>query len=299
MATARGTPLSYTGALERLEEVEARDAAVASGQGRSLALTHGRRVERAIVLLHGLANCPRQMALLGQQLAERGYNVFIPRLPHHGLADRMTEALADLTAGELLDATREALDIAHGLGEHVSVAGLSMGGVLAAWCAQQRPDVGQAVLIAPMLAPPFSKEWLTRPFVRWLLHRPNAFWWWDPRLREALLPDYAYPRFSTWALARLYQLADAVMADAARTPPSAPSILAIGSRRDPAVSNGATRRLIDRWRRHGRADVRWFCFGAELPWLHDVIDPGQPAQRIALVYPRLLDLITARPVGAR
>ena len=51
----------------------------------------------------------------------------IPRIPHHGLKDRMTEDYAKLTALELTQLSDESMDIAQGLGEHILVAGLSMG----------------------------------------------------------------------------------------------------------------------------------------------------------------------------
>ena len=44
-----------------------------------------------------------------------------------------------------------AVDIAAGLGDQVTIAGLSAGGVVAAWAAQHRRDVHRAVLIAPSL----------------------------------------------------------------------------------------------------------------------------------------------------
>src|SRR5262249_53762108 len=107
---------------------------------RSRLLTHGQKVDRAIVLVHGITNCPQQFAALGDQLFGAGWNVLIPRLPRHGLCDRMTSALAQLTAAELRDYADGVLDIAAGLGDEVTIAGLSAGGVVAAWAAQHRHD---------------------------------------------------------------------------------------------------------------------------------------------------------------
>jgi len=39
------------------------------------------------------------------------------------------------------------VDAAAGLGDHVTITGLSGGGVIAGWLAQQRPEIDQAVLI--------------------------------------------------------------------------------------------------------------------------------------------------------
>ena len=83
----------YDDALRRVAAVEARDGAAIAPECRTRLLTHGARAARAVVLLHGLTNCPEQFRALGERLYERGANVYIPRLPEHGLADRMTTAL--------------------------------------------------------------------------------------------------------------------------------------------------------------------------------------------------------------
>ena len=105
---------------------------------RSILLTHGQRTEKAVVLFHGYTNCPQQFRELGQILYEQGYNVLIPRLPRHGLADRKVENLSPLTAEELRECADMSVDIACGLGRKVYVAGLSAGGTLSAWVAQNR-----------------------------------------------------------------------------------------------------------------------------------------------------------------
>src|SRR5689334_2676451 len=57
---------------------------------------HGIQVEHVMVLLHGFTNCPEQFNELGKQYFDSGYNVFIPRMPYHGLSDRLTNELAKL-----------------------------------------------------------------------------------------------------------------------------------------------------------------------------------------------------------
>ena len=118
---------------------------------RSILLTHGQRTEKAVVLFHGYTNCPQQFRELGQILYEQGYNALIPRLPRHGLADRKVENLSPLTAEELRECADISVDIACGLGQKAYVAGLSAGGTLSAWVAQNRGDVTRVVLIAPAL----------------------------------------------------------------------------------------------------------------------------------------------------
>ena len=90
-------------------------------------LNHGHKTERAIVLLHGLTACPFQYHELAQLYSDQGYNVLVPRLPRHGLADRTANNLADLTAEELLGVMDPTLDIAVGMGDQVAMFGLSLG----------------------------------------------------------------------------------------------------------------------------------------------------------------------------
>ena len=79
----------------------------------------------------------------------RGYSVVVPRLPGHGHRDRLTKALSDVRPDDLVHTADLAVDIAAGLGDEVTVVGLSGGGTLAAWLATERNDVNRAVLIAP------------------------------------------------------------------------------------------------------------------------------------------------------
>src|SRR4051812_43544673 len=57
-------------------------------------LDHGQRTRRVVVCYHGYTNCPFQFQALAENFYAQGNNVFLPRLPYHGLADRMTVAQA-------------------------------------------------------------------------------------------------------------------------------------------------------------------------------------------------------------
>ena len=256
--------------------------------------TPGQRVERVVVFFHGFTNCPAQFVPLAEQLAARGYAVYIPRLPRHGYADRLTDNLAGLTANELVRFTSRSLDLAAGLGAEVTVAGLSAGGTLAAWAAQQRDDVAQAVLIAPLFhivgMPPFS----IRPAASTILATPNFYMWWDNEARErAIGPPYAYPRYPVHAVGALLRLSFAVQDGAERRPPATREIVLVNNDADGTISNSATAAFGALWARNG-AIVRSFTFPADLALDHDVIDPNHPEQRIELVYPILIDLIEGK-----
>src|SRR4029077_9924581 len=112
--------------------------------------THGRRTEQSLVLLHGFTNCPQQFDALGKQFFELGWNVLIPRYPRHGYSDRLTTSIADLRSEQLIALANRAGEAGAGLGERLTVAGLSLGGTLTGLLAQELPSVERAVLIAPM-----------------------------------------------------------------------------------------------------------------------------------------------------
>jgi alpha-beta hydrolase superfamily lysophospholipase len=258
-------------------------------------IEQGRQAARVVVFFHGFTNCPAQFVPLAAQFAARGYNVYIPRLPRHGYADRLTGALEDLSAEELVRFADRSVDLASSLGDEVVVFGLSGGGNLAAWIAQERADVAQAILVAPMLhvegLPPFS----IRAAASTILAIPNFYLWWDSSRREqALGPPYAYPRYPVHAIGAFLRLSFAVQSAANQAPPAVREILVVSNAADTAVSNSATAAVADAWARKGAA-VRRFVFPAELGLDHDVIDVNQPKQRVDVVYPTLITLIEEAP----
>jgi alpha-beta hydrolase superfamily lysophospholipase len=117
---------SYQEAIQRVKTVQEEDNQdLARDVCMSKLLDHGLQTEHVIVLLHGFTTCPEQFHDLGKQYFEAGYNVLIPRIPYHGLSNRMTDALLNLTAENLAAFGDKVIDIAHGLGKKVSVMGIS------------------------------------------------------------------------------------------------------------------------------------------------------------------------------
>ena len=229
----------------------------------------------------------------------RGYNVLIPRLPRHGYVNRLTRDQGRLSRAELVAFASHAVDLGRPLGEHLTVAGLSVSGVLAAWCAEHRPQVDLAVLIAPAFAPFGVPMTLVPALARLVRAVPDIFIWWDPRRGARLGPECSYPRFSTHAMAESFLLAAELYGVAKHQPPASKAILSVTNARDPAVNNAATRAVVRRWRAHHTTAVQEYGFGPDLGPLHDVIGPYQPNARVNQVYPILIDLIdSAAAVGA-
>jgi esterase/lipase len=288
----------YAEAIVRAQAIQATDGSEVDVRCGTALLTHGHRVGRAFVLLHGITNCPQQFAVMGQHLFSTGANVFIPRLPTHGMRDRMTNAMALLTATDLVRLADAVLDCACGLADEVVVVGISGGGVLAAWAAQQRTDVARAVVIAPSLAAYDVAPWLA-PAVAWLaLKLPNQFWWWDSHLKELLAtPPYAYPRFATRAMGEVFQLGNIVQRAAQHHGPAAQSIVVVTNEADRAVSAAPIHALVAHWRAH-QAALQTYTFPAALGLPHDLIDPHHLGDQQAATYGVLLPLIDP-PMGLR
>jgi alpha-beta hydrolase superfamily lysophospholipase len=287
-----GPRAGFDEGLRLVEAMRREDGPAIAPECRTELLSHGARSGRVIVLLHGLTNCPAQFDSLGRLLFAGGANVLIPRLPHHGLADHMTGELARMDARELTATVERALDAAGGLGDTVIVAGLSVGGVMAAWAAQERPDVDRAVLIAPMLGVAAAPARLTPAVTRLMNILPNRFVWWDDKVRERLPgPRHVYPRFATRAVGATLLLSARVQADARHSAPACRSIAVVQVGGDGAVDNAVTADLVGRWSRLAGIEIAVHEFPSALHLSHDVVDPEQVGGRPPVTYPVLLRAI--------
>ena len=281
----------YAGAVGRIEALRAEEASLGLNPLCQLKfMTHGHKAERAIVFVHGYTNCPQQFSELGQQFHDLGYNVLIVPAPHHGLVDRMTTDQANLTAEELAAYADTVVDITQGLGEHVSMAGISMGGITTAWAALHRSDLDLAVLISPAFGFQMFPASVTAPAAKAFVVLPNFYLWADSALKEQSGTDFTYPRRSTRALAQTLRLGMAVQAQSAEAAPTARSMLVITNANDPSVDNGLTAEMVAAWREWG-IDVTTYEFAADLELKHDLISPWQETQPV--VYPVLEELITS------
>lgn len=281
---------SYDEAVRQIREEIAQSPPEVSEIGRTKLLDHGHATKRAFVLLHGLSNCPEQFATLGKMLFDQGYNVLIPRTPYHGESDRLTTSFAKLTAQEMVDSGNQAADRAHGLGEEVIVAGLSINGATVAWMAQNRPDLNRVVLMAPFLAPATIPKWAKGPPERFLLRMPNHFFWWNPKLKEKLPgPTYSYPRFPTKVIGQVMLLGSEVLSQAEKTKPACNDILVITTASDTAANKDFTDELVTCWQRFEKVETYEFPADQKVP--HDFIDPHQIDQQTAIVYPKLMELL--------
>lgn len=288
VAVRIGVP-SYANAVQRVARTTAHEDSVAVPSGHSILMVHGHRTPRAIVLFHGVTNSPRQFRVFAQRVFDEGANVYIPRLPHHAEPGAM-RALAAMTAEELRNCADSAMVIARGLGDTVLVAGLSAGGTMAAWVAQNRPDVKRVVVIAPAIELARLPWKLGSPVLRLAVRLPDATVQ-HPRLDT--VPDRE-DGWTTHGFGQMLRLGLAVERQARRAPPAVHDIQLLLNRHDRTISNEAAVGLADEWRAHGaKVSTTWLPDSLGLP--HDVIDPRQPVKRMDVVYPLLDALLLSSP----
>ena len=161
---------NYAEAVQRIQALQENDASKMNPDCITQFMTHGQKTEKVIIFVHGYTSCPAQFKELGQRFHALGYNVLIASLPRHGLADRMTDKQGQLRAEELTAYADQMVDIADGLGEQITMAGLSAGGVTTAWAAQNRKDVDLAVIISPAFGFKTIPTNLTAPVMNVLSH---------------------------------------------------------------------------------------------------------------------------------
>lgn len=221
-------------------------------------------------------------------LFDRGHNVLIPRLPHHGYRDRMTTQLARLTRAELKQCALESVEAVRDLGDRVTVVGFSTGGTMAAWLAQTQA-ISNVVIVAPFLGSIWLHHGLSGGVARLALRAPNFFPWWDPGKREALQPEHGYPRYSTHAAAEVCLLGQEILASARAASPLGTRIVLVVNASEHTVNNAAIDELYRTWKRR-REDVTLVRLTG-LPHSHDIIEPEKRrALPVDLVYPRLLEI---------
>lgn len=297
-ATMRAQPASsYVEAMQRFEAINAAETKLALNPGcESQLLEHGAATGPVAVLFHGYRNCPLQFQRLGKRVHRLGYTVLIPRMPRMGFASRPNDTHGGLSKDELVRYGTEAMDIARGLGERVTVVGFSAGGLMAAWAAQYRDDVERVVIISPFMAPEALPDAFARPAANLFGVIPNIYLWQDAELKGATPnPAHVYQRNATRALSALMQLGFAVRRSSTERAPTAQQIVIIGNAADEVIDMDPVDELIHAWRQLGYNAIERFDFEKALGLDHDVVDPSHPKAKVEITYPILIDYILAQP----
>lgn len=281
------TAMARFGALRQAEEA---DPGIRS-DCYSQIYDHGARTQRVVVLFHGYTNCPKQFAQLAGELYGQGWTVFVPRAPHHGMAEGAPGVMGSITADQLRSYADASVDIASGLGEQVSVLGLSGGGTVTSYVAQHR-DVALAVPIAAFLGIPAVPAPLTPQLVNFLDAAPA----WD--IRDSTWDDPTRPKFphgvadtTTHGAAAYMTLGNEVFGAASTSAPAASRVVVVINDADDTVNNPRIEDLLALWQAKAPSAVSAYHFDASLKVLHDLVTPDRPGAKPELTYPVLLQIL--------
>ena len=105
---------------------------------------------RGALVLHGFTGCPQSMRPLAEAFAAASYTVELPRLPGHGTT---VEDMARYGWSDWAAAAEAAYADLAARTDSVVVAGLSMGGTLTLYLAEQHPEITAIVLVNPLVEP--------------------------------------------------------------------------------------------------------------------------------------------------
>lgn len=156
--------------------------------------------DHGVLLIHGFTACPAQFRPLGELLHAQGFSVRAITLPGHGTSP---QDMNNSTWQDWLNAVRNAAQSMRQQYAHFSVAGLSMGGVLALILAQEMALTSCTTLAAPMGTASKAAAFagLLYPFYPTVHSRPNP-------ARAALMADYdlGYTSYPTRKVADLNKL---------------------------------------------------------------------------------------------
>ena len=146
----------------------------------------GRRI--GVLLSHGFTGSPVSIVPWGQYLAERGYAVSVPLLPGHGTTwQEMCETRFD----DYCQALEQEFEKLKARSDVVVVGGLSMGGALAIWLAEQRPqEIAGLVLVNPAIASA-NKQLLAVPVLKHLVKAMPAI---GDDIKKPGVSEYAYAK---------------------------------------------------------------------------------------------------------
>ena len=144
--------------MKDIQKVIADDAAHGEvrPESRPILKTHGKKTTRAVMILHGVSGEPSAMAELADWFYQAGYNVYVPRAPHHGLKDGKQHG--KVRASELVKFMSDSAGLVSGLGDELGVIGHSGGGTLATWLAQYGDGLfSRVLLLSPYYEPDASQ----------------------------------------------------------------------------------------------------------------------------------------------
>ena len=104
-------------------------------------------------------------------------------------------------------------------------------------------------------------------------------------------PDHNYLGFATRGLGEMMRFGFSIYGTSKKSSAAAQSVLVITNAADPAVNNKIPLEIAKNWQANGLKQLEKYEFDAKYKLIHDIIDPGQKQQNIAVTYPILQDLL--------
>ena len=285
----------FAEAVARIEKIKADESQFATENCESTLYSHGKKVEKVLVIFHGYTACPEQYREFAQAHYELGYNVLLLRMPEHG-KERLGKSLRFLESSDLVNSINDSIDIANGLGESIEVNGISGGAVMAGWAFQFREDVDQATLIAPIYSFKILPDFLLKPAVKTAALLPSdIFIWWDAR-NGADSPNIAqesYPHFSLKSLRAYMSLYyNMLQEDTPIKGTKDRKIILISNEVDTSIKPKVTREIFNQINNRNDFNSETYIFSGELDLPHNLIGPDHPKQNIKLTIPKIIEITT-------
>lgn len=250
-----------------LAESEARYADIVPGTEKTIVWANVEKVKTpiSIVYLHGYSATRQETVPLADEIAvQLGANLFYTRLSGHG---RSNAAMDEPTVNDWLNDAMEAFEIGKKLGDKVIVIGVSTGGPLAAWLAEQ-PNTEEAfayILISPNFAPRDSNaEILTLPWAKQFapLVLGPEYSWTPQNEKHAQYWTHSYPSTALVTMMGLVKFVRASDLENIKKP-----VLVIYSPKDQVINPQAVE--------SGYARI-----GSEVKELAPILDSGNPENHV-------------------
>lgn len=252
--------LSYDDAIARVNDIIAEENSTNDirPECHSIMKDHGKKTDKAVVLIHGVSGCPAHFAELADKFYDEGYNVFIPRMPKHGLTDNNRHG--EVTLAELASFAEQTTSILSGLGEEAGVAGSSGGSSVATWIAQYgKGTVKKLLLLEPFYA---TYDEFQNTLVK------KVYGW-------NLLPDILINgNLSLRALGKYLLLVDSYKPD--MYAPGVESISVILSEGDKGIDHNEAANVSKKMADSSGAEYQYVELPKSMGLEHGIINPGDP-----------------------
>jgi pimeloyl-ACP methyl ester carboxylesterase len=282
---------TYEDSIARFQQIQDQEQGITNDSTRSVLLTHGEKTPRVYLLIHGITNSPLQWSELGKHLYDQGSNVLILRMPYHGLQSLNVSELKILKSQDLRAYADQAVDIAVGLGEDVDVVGISGGGTISSWLAENRPEVSKSILLAPFFGPIGVPDFLNPLLVNAFSRLPNMSFF-NP---AEPLRDWVYRGEATRGVAAFLGIGNTVESQVKDGICPEGQVVILTTPKDDTANNRSTTRIIDLWHKAG-CDIVTFQFDISQDIPHNSVDPAADPSKKHIVYNKILEFLEEPPM---